>query len=133
MITAGESSITHVALERPDPCVFTRVPGQLVRPRELPPAALPVADVGLLARVRAQVGLQVRRLRIDFTTARVQTPVRADFLLDRGLRTRYVVWRLRFLLFHLLVRFWWRVFHLLKGSLQGLRTARWLWSVGGVG
>ena len=54
-----------MTLERFVPGVFPEVPGQLVRPTELPAAVLPPADVGLLPGVRPQVGLQVGALGVD--------------------------------------------------------------------
>lgn len=68
MITAGEGTLAEVALEGAVTGVFPVVPGQLVRAGELPPAALPRAVVRLLAGVRAQVGLQVRALRVGLVT-----------------------------------------------------------------
>merc|ERR1711988_686973 len=47
------------------------VPGQLVRPGELPAAARPAAGERLLARVAPHVGLQVGGLGVQLPTARV--------------------------------------------------------------
>ena len=57
-----EGPLAHPARIRPNSCVFPHVPSQLVRPRELPSAALPLANIGLLPRVRSQVRLHVARL-----------------------------------------------------------------------
>ena len=59
VVRAGEGPLAHLALERPVSRVLPGVPGELVRPGEPPAAALPAAHVGLLARVRPLVGLQV--------------------------------------------------------------------------
>ena len=65
MVRSGERPCAEVALEGLEAGVLPVVPGQLVRPGELPLAAFPGALVGLLARVRALVGLQVRALGVD--------------------------------------------------------------------
>ena len=70
VITAGKLPRTKMALERFGAGVFPVMPRQLVRPRELPAAAVPRALVGLLARVRPLVGLQMRALGVDFVTGR---------------------------------------------------------------
>ena len=57
--------MTEMTLERFVPRVFPEVPGQLVRPAELPAAVLPPADVGLLSSVSPQVSLQVGALGVD--------------------------------------------------------------------
>ena len=64
VVTASEGSVAEMALERLHACVLPVVAGELVRPGELPVAALPAAAVGLLPRVRPLVRLQVRALRV---------------------------------------------------------------------
>jgi hypothetical protein len=44
--------------------VLPIVPGQLVRPRKLPSATLPTANIGLLSSVRSLVRLEVTRLGV---------------------------------------------------------------------
>ena len=56
--------------------VLAVVARELVGPGELPAAVLPRALVRLLARVRPQVGLQVRRFRVRLCAAGVRTGVR---------------------------------------------------------
>ena len=51
------------------------VPGELVTAGEPPAAVLPLADVGLLPRVGAEVRLQVRGLGVGLPAARVVTRV----------------------------------------------------------
>ena len=62
------ADLTAVGL---DARVRSPVPGQLVRPGELPAAAGPVAGEGLLSRVSPHVGLQVGGLGVELATARV--------------------------------------------------------------
>jgi len=71
VIRAGEGAIAHPALERPVARVLPHVTRQLVRTGKFPTALAPRADVGLLPRVRAQVGLQVARLGIRLAAARM--------------------------------------------------------------
>lgn len=71
VVASGEGSLTEVALERTVTRVFTVVTGEFIRSRELPAAALPVATVGFLARVGAQMGLEVRAFRVRLGAARV--------------------------------------------------------------
>lgn len=69
MIRAGEATLTVRALERFDSCVFAEMPCQLIRPGELPCAALPHALVRFLSCVGSAVGFEVRAFGIDFITA----------------------------------------------------------------
>ena len=64
MVAPGESLEAEVTLEGFVSRVFPEVPGQFVRPGELPPAVLPAAHVRLLPRVGPQVGLQVGALGV---------------------------------------------------------------------
>ena len=75
MVAAGEGSLAQLALERSVAGVLAVVARQLVGARELPPAALPAAQVRLLPRVRAMVRLQVRALRVRLVAARIAARV----------------------------------------------------------
>jgi hypothetical protein len=59
VVRAGECSITEFAVERLVPGVLALVPRQLIRACKSPATVLPLADVGLLPRMSAQVRLQV--------------------------------------------------------------------------
>lgn len=71
VVTPREGSLTKVALEWPVSCVLAIVTGQFVRAGKLPATPLPGAVVGLLPRVSAQVGFEVRTLGVGLTAARV--------------------------------------------------------------
>ena len=75
MVATGEGSLAQLALERSVAGVLAVVARQLVGARELPPAALPAAQVRLLARVSAVMRLQVRALRVRLVAARVAARV----------------------------------------------------------
>ena len=80
VVRARESSLAEPALERPVASVLAVVASQLVRAGELPAASLPAALVRLLARVRAEVRLQVRRLGVRLRAPRIRARVRRHFL-----------------------------------------------------
>ena len=82
MVRPGECPIAHFALERFVTGVLANVPSQLVRPRKLPAAVLPRADVGLFAGVSSKVSLQVARLGVALPAARV--PARVGRQLPAG-------------------------------------------------
>ena len=65
VVAAAERPGTEFTLERLLTRVLAVVPRQLVRPGELPLAALPRALVRLLPCVRPLVGFEVRTLRVD--------------------------------------------------------------------
>jgi hypothetical protein len=60
--------------------MLTEMSGEFVRSGELPATALPIALIGLLSRMRPQVCLQVRALRIGLRAAVVRARVMSDFL-----------------------------------------------------
>jgi hypothetical protein len=60
VVAPAEGALAEVALEGAVAGVLSVVSRQLVGARELPAAALPVAVVGLLARVRAEMRFEVR-------------------------------------------------------------------------
>ena len=64
VVRPGESSLTQLAVERFVSCVFSLVPGQLVRPGEPPAAVLPLTHVGLLPGVGPEVSLEVAGLGV---------------------------------------------------------------------
>jgi len=80
MVRAREGPLTQPALERPVPGVLAVVASQLVRAGELPAATFPAALVRLLARVRAEMRLQVRRFGVRLAARRVRTSVRGQLL-----------------------------------------------------
>ena len=82
VVRSGECSVALFAGVRPDPGVFPRVSTQLVRSGKLPAAALPGAHVGLLPRVRPQVGLHVRGLMVGLGTSVIRTIVNLGNLLN---------------------------------------------------
>ena len=69
MVGPGEGPLAHPALEWPVSSVLPHVPGQLIRPRKPPAAALPRAQVGLLSCVGSLVGLEVARLGVRLDAA----------------------------------------------------------------
>ena len=69
MVAAGEGAAAVDALEGLRPRVLAVVPRQLVGAGKLPGAAVPRAPVRLLARVRPDVGLEVRALCVDLFAA----------------------------------------------------------------
>ncbi|KDR23644.1 hypothetical protein L798_11562 [Zootermopsis nevadensis] len=79
VVGARERPLAEAALERAVAGVLAVVASQLVRARELPTAALPAALVRLLARVRAEVSLEVRRLRVRLAAARLRARVHDYF------------------------------------------------------
>jgi len=76
VVAASERSATELTLERPVSGVLAVVTRQLVGPREPPRAVRPLAPVRLVARVRAQVRLQVRALAVGLAARRERAPVR---------------------------------------------------------
>ena len=82
VVRPGKGPLTHLALVWPDPGVFPGVAAELVRSGELPAAALPGAHVGLLPRVRPQVGLHVRGLMVHLAAVLVGAVVDHRGLLD---------------------------------------------------
>jgi hypothetical protein len=80
VVRARERPLAQSALERAVASVLAVVTSQLIRAGELPTAALPAALVRLLARVCAEVRLQVRRLRIRLGTPRICARVSRHFL-----------------------------------------------------
>ncbi len=75
VIAAREGPLAQLALKRPHARVLAVVSRELVTSRKLPPAALPRAVIGLLARVRAHVRLQMRALRVGLDTVGVRARV----------------------------------------------------------
>ena len=73
VVRPGKPLATDLTAVRFDARVRPPVPGQLVRPRELPATARPVAGEGLLARVSPHVGLQVGGLGVELPAAGVLT------------------------------------------------------------
>lgn len=84
VVGAREGTVAEVALEGPVARVLAVVAREFVRARELPAAAVPVAVVGLLACVRAQVRLEVRALGVGLAAARVAAGVRGGALARPG-------------------------------------------------
>ena len=82
VVRPGERPLTHPALERPVPRVLPHVPRQLVGAGKLPAAVLPRADVGLLASVRPEMRLEVRRLGVALAAAGVLAGVRGQLPLE---------------------------------------------------
>ena len=80
VVRARERPLAQSALERPVASVLAVVASQLVRAGELPTAAFPAALVRLLARVCAEVRLEVRRFRVRLAAPGVRTRVRRHFL-----------------------------------------------------
>ena len=80
MVRAREGPLTQPALERPVPGVLAVVASQLVRAGELPAATFPAALVRLLARVRAEMRLQVRRFGVRLAAPCVRARMRRHFL-----------------------------------------------------
>lgn len=66
VVGSGEGSITQRTLERLLTSVLAEMPRELIAPGKLPRAAVPLADVRFLARVRAHVRLEMRTLRVFF-------------------------------------------------------------------
>ena len=85
MVGPGEGAFAEAALERPVARVFPVVPRQLVGPGEFPSAALPSALVGLLARVRPEVGLEVRGFRVRLGASGEGAEVGGDLLFTPAL------------------------------------------------
>ena len=71
MIGPGESSVAQFTVEGLVARVFALVTRELVTAREPPAAVLPLADVGLLPGVSAEVGLQVAGLGVRLPAARM--------------------------------------------------------------
>ncbi len=69
MIRSTERALAQLARKRPVPRVLALMAGQLIRARKPPPAPLPPAQVGLLARVGARVRLQMRGLGVGLAAA----------------------------------------------------------------
>ena len=75
VVRACKGPLTHPAGVRPHPGVLPHVPSQLVRPRELPPAAIPRAHIGLLPCVSSHVGFHMAGLLVDLATGGVRAVV----------------------------------------------------------
>jgi len=75
VVATREGAFAERALERSVACVFAVVTGQFIGPREPPRASRPAAAVRLLARVRAQVRLEVRALAVRLDAAGVRARV----------------------------------------------------------
>ena len=75
VVGPGECPLTHTALERPVPGVLPRVAGQLIGPGKLPPAALELAEIGLLPSVSTLMGLEVAGLGVCLGAALIGTVV----------------------------------------------------------
>ena len=71
VVRPGKSLATDLTTVRFDARVRPAVSGQLVRARELPATARPVAGEGLLSGVSPHVSLQVGGLGVQLPTARV--------------------------------------------------------------
>ena len=71
VVRARKGALAHPAGVRPHPGVLPHVPPQLVRPRELPAAALPGANIGLLPGVSSHVSFHVAGLLVDLATGGV--------------------------------------------------------------
>ena len=82
VVRPGECPVTVSAGVRPDPGVFPGVAAELIRSGELPAAALPGAHIGLLPRVRPQVGLHVRGLVVRLGASVIWTIVNLGNLLN---------------------------------------------------
>ena len=99
VVRPGEGPVAHLALERPVARVLPVVPRQLVGSGEFPSAILPGALVGLLARVRPEVGLEVRRFGVglgaSFVVARVSREPLASPGPPSAALARHSVGRLR--------------------------------------
>jgi len=80
MVGSGECPFAESALEGPVAGVFAVVASELVGAGEFPSASLPGALVRLLARVRPQVGLQVRRLRVRLGASGKRAQMSRHFL-----------------------------------------------------
>ena len=74
VVAPGKRPVADAAPEGPVAGVGPEVTSQFVGPREPPSASRPVAEVGLLACMDANVSLQVRTLCVATTTARIRTP-----------------------------------------------------------
>ena len=90
VVAAREGALAQLTLKRPDARVLAEVARQLVAARKLPAAALPGAVVGLLARVRPHVRLQVRALRVRLAALPVRALVDTALPCLRRLRHRWV-------------------------------------------
>uniref|UniRef100_G3UGA1 Uncharacterized protein n=1 Tax=Loxodonta africana TaxID=9785 RepID=G3UGA1_LOXAF len=77
VVAAHEALVAHWAGKALLACVGPQVPLQLVGAREALPAEEPVAHEGPLARVPAQVRLEVRRLAVHLAAARDVAAVQA--------------------------------------------------------
>ncbi len=75
MVGPREGPVAQLAVERLVAGVLALVPRQLIRAGEPPTAVVPLADIGLLPGVGAQVGLQVRRLGVGLPAARLVADV----------------------------------------------------------
>ena len=75
VVRARESSIAEFTVEGLVPGVLALVARQLVGARKPPAAVLPLADVGLLAGVGAEVRLQVGGLGVGLAAACLVTNV----------------------------------------------------------
>lgn len=80
VVRARERPLAESALERPVAGMLAVVASQLVRASELPATALPAALVRLLARVRAEMCLQVRRLGVRLRAPSIRARMRCHFL-----------------------------------------------------
>ena len=82
MVRSGECSVALFTGVRSDPGVFPHVAAQLIRSGEFPAAALPGAHIGLLPRVRPQVGLHVGGLVVRLGASVIWTIVNLGNLLN---------------------------------------------------
>ncbi len=89
MIGACKGAIAVRALERPVARMFAIVARELVGARELPAAAGPLAHVRLLARMRAHVRFQMRRLIVHLLAAGMRARMVPGRALTGGTHARF--------------------------------------------
>ena len=76
MVAPGKGPLAEMALKGSVAGMLAVVAGQFVGAGEFPTASFPVAVVWLLPRMGSQVGLQVGRLGVGLSAARMRTSVR---------------------------------------------------------